>query len=106
MRAERVLIDCRTCGGSGLANGTCRTCRGRGTTLRAVHYPPHGFTVRGDASGFEADRADCPCFEGICVNHGVAACRHPDNRSLDRVCDREVCPIARRQHQGQEVTNA
>lgn len=96
MRAERVLIDCRTCGGSGLAHGgRCRNCRGTGTTLRAVHYPTAGHAVRGDDDGFEADRQDCPCYEGICINAGVAACRHPNNRSSDRACAIDACPIAK-----------
>ncbi|MGH8156616.1 MAG: hypothetical protein ACREPQ_00720 [Rhodanobacter sp.] len=99
MRAERVLIDCHGCGGSGQGGSmkkpcACTTCRGRGTTLRAVHTPPLGFTVRGDNDGFVSDREDCPCFEGICINADVAACRHPNNSHYERDCSSEACPIA------------
>ena len=94
MRAERVKVDCHQCGGSG--GSPCKTCRGQGTTWRALVVLKPGVMVRGDGDGFEEDRQACPCYEGICVNEDVAQCRHRDNSSLERTCALEYCPIAQR----------
>lgn len=89
----KALIDCRDCGGSG-----CRRCRHKGVRSVRCEPPPADFTVRADADGFQADREDCPCYEGVKINAGVDQCTHPDNRAPENWCDPERCPVLRAMH--------
>lgn len=85
-----ALIDCRRCGGGG-----CLHCRETGVATVRCEAPPADFTVRADEAGFEADRENCPCYEGVKINAGVDQCAHPDNRDSENWCDRESCPLLR-----------
>lgn len=86
----KALRDCRACGGSG-----CGECGDEGVEEVVCVAPPVGFTVRADADGFDKDREECPCYEGIKINEGVDQCTHPGNRAPGNWCDRESCPLLR-----------
>ncbi|MDE2427019.1 MAG: hypothetical protein KGO96_14060 [Elusimicrobia bacterium] len=85
-----AVCDCHACGGSG-----CFECDDSGVVKVICLAPPAEFTVRADEDGFEQDRQECPCYEGIKINHGVDQCTHPDNRGPENWCDRQSCPLLR-----------
>lgn len=85
-----ALVDCHHCGGGG-----CLHCRETGVTTVRCEAPPGDFTVRADEDGFEADRENCPCYEGVKINAGVDQCIHPENRGPENWCERESCPLLR-----------
>lgn len=91
----RALIDCRPCGGAGRgrSTGTCKACRGSGTTEIDRQPPPAGFTVRADE--FDKDREGCPCYEGVKVNDGVDQCTHPSRSDVETWCEANRCPLLR-----------
>lgn len=86
----KALRDCRACGGGG-----CRECRNSGIEQVTCFFPPDDFKVRTDDAGFEQDRENCPCYEGIKINQGVDQCMHPGNRESDNWCEWESCPLVR-----------
>ena len=92
-----ALCDCRWCGGSG-----CDECDFDGVEEVVCVVPPATFTVSVDEEGFDADRQDCPCYEGVKINAGVVQCTHPDNRDPENWCDRESCPLLRARIGGAE----
>lgn len=87
-KAAKALIDHRACGGGG-----CGGCRDTGTATVACQAPPANFTVRSDAEGFEEDRQNCPCYEGIKINDDVDQCTHPNNRLHANWCETYACPL-------------
>jgi len=86
----RAIRDCRNCGGAG-----CRECGNEGIEDVACFTPPASFTVRSDEVGFEDDRENCPCYEGVKINDGVDQCLHPDNRTAGNWCALDTCPLLR-----------
>jgi hypothetical protein len=81
---NKVLIDCRDCGGSG-----CRKCRDKGTRLVTPSRPAELQMPR-DPAAFNEAREQCPCYEGFSINDGVMQCSHADARG--EWCEVESCP--------------
>lgn len=83
---NKVLIDCRDCGGGG-----CQKCRNKGARL-VTPSRPKGLVMPRDPAAFETARDHCLCYEGFSINKGVLQCSHADARDGEW-CEVESCPV-------------
>lgn len=90
---RRVLIDHRACGGGG-----CSGCKNKGTALVALMSPAYG-PMPHDEAAFEEAREECPCYEGLSVNDGVAQCTHIDRNDGGEWCEPGKCPLVLPNHE-------